>query len=149
MLSIWLGSAAAILLLVGVVYLAQRNSKKEQKEELLIEERNKVQEKQCCDGHCDNECNCQHELEEEHECCGHCGEGCNCEEMLEEESVMHLMEEEVREEFSEMVYINEGISSSNKFHARPDAHNMDGAIAMSRSDAERLGFVPCGKCFKK
>lgn len=144
MLSIWLGSAAAILLLAGVVYLAQRNSKKEQKEELLIEKRDEVQEKQCCDGHCDNECNCQHELKEKHECCGHCGEGCNCEEMLEEESVMFAMEE-----LDEIVYINEGASSSKKYHNKPDAHNMDDAIAMPRKRAEEEGFVPCGKCFKK
>ena len=152
MFSMFLGSAAAILLIAGILYLQLQKTKKEQKEELLekkqqheLEESVDSQEHECCGGHCNGECNCQHELEEEHECCGgHCGEGCNCEEVLEEEPVMLAMEE-----LDEIVYINEGASSSKKYHNRPDAHHMDGAIAMPRKRAEEEGFVPCGKCFKK
>lgn len=158
MLSIFLGSAAAILLIVGILYLQLQKTKKEQKEELREEEQQHEleesvdsQEHECCGGHCNGECNCQHELEEEHECCGHCGEGCNCEEIFEEEPVLFekepIMPMIIEEE--EIVYINEGASSSKKYHNRPDAHHMDGAVAISRSEADRQGFVPCGKCFKK
>ena len=131
MFSIFLGSAVAILLLASVVYLQLQKDKKEQKEEILEEE-------------------LQYELEEsvnsqEHECCGHCGDGCNCEKTLEEEPIMPIMIE--KEE--EIVYINEGASSSKKYHNRPDAHHMDGAVAIPRKRAEEEGFVPCGKCFKK
>ena len=132
MFSIFLGSAAAVLLLASIVYLQLQKDKKEQKEEMLEEE-------------------LQYELEEsansqEHECCeGHCGDGCNCEKILEEEPIMPIMIEEEEE----IVYINEGASSSKKYHNRPDAHHMDGAVAIPRKRAEEEGFVPCGKCFKK
>ena len=132
MFSIFLGSAAAVLLLASIVYLQLQKDKKEQKEEMLEEE-------------------LQYELEEsvnsqEHECCGgRCGDGCNCEKILEEEPIMPIMIEEEEE----IVYINEGASSSKKYHNRPDAHHMDGAVAIPRKRAEEEGFVPCGKCFKK
>ena len=152
MFSIFLGSAAAILLLASIVYLQLQKDKKEQKEEILeeelqyeLEESVNSQEHECC-GHCGEGCNCQHGLGEEHECCGgHCGDGCNCEKILEEEPIMPMMIEEEEE----IVYINEGASSSKKYHNRPDAHHMDGAVAMPRKRAEEEGFVPCGKCFKK
>ena len=153
MFSIFLGSAAAILLLASIVYLQLQKDKKEQKEEILeeelqyeLEESVNSQEHECCEGHCGEGCNCQHGLGEEHECCGgHCGDGCNCEKILEEEPIMPMMIEEEEE----IVYINEGASSSKKYHNRPDAHHMDGAVAMPRKRAEEEGFVPCGKCFKK
>ncbi len=47
----------------------------------------------------------------------------------------------------EVVYANGGSSKSNKYHSSPTAHNMEGAIEMSKSQAESSGYVPCGKCY--
>ena len=45
------------------------------------------------------------------------------------------------------VYANGGSSKSNKYHSSPTAHNMEGAIGMSESEAKANGYVPCGKCY--
>ncbi|TAN63966.1 ABC transporter permease [Paraclostridium sordellii 8483] len=45
------------------------------------------------------------------------------------------------------VYANGGKSKSNKYHSSPTAHNMEGAIGMSESEAKANGYVPCGKCY--
>lgn len=77
----------------------------------------------------------------------------DAEEMIEqlkkeiEERVGKKEEEPAIEE--EIVYVNDGGSSSKKFHKSIDAHHMDGGKPMKRSEAEEAGFVPCAKCFKK
>lgn len=48
---------------------------------------------------------------------------------------------------SNEVYANGGSSTSNKYHATKDAHNMKGAIKMSEEQAKSEGFVPCGICY--
>lgn len=45
------------------------------------------------------------------------------------------------------VYANGGKSKSNKYHSSPTAHNMEGSIGMSESEAKANGYVPCGKCY--
>ncbi len=62
------------------------------------------------------------------------------------EEVQEIEESEVEEE---IVYVNEGSSSSKKFHKSIDAHHMDNGKPMKRSEAEEAGFVPCAKCFRK
>ena len=46
-----------------------------------------------------------------------------------------------------MVYANGGSSTSNKYHKTPTAHNMEGAIKMSESNAKAKGYVACKKCY--
>ncbi|MCC0784366.1 hypothetical protein IR152_15100 [Clostridioides sp. ES-S-0108-01] len=48
---------------------------------------------------------------------------------------------------SETVYANGGSSKSNKYHSSPTAHNMEGAIPMSREEAESKGYVACKRCY--
>ncbi|MCC0636549.1 hypothetical protein [Clostridioides sp. ES-S-0001-02] len=48
---------------------------------------------------------------------------------------------------SETVYANGGKSKSNKYHSSPTAHNMEGAISMSREEAEANGYVACKICY--
>lgn len=48
---------------------------------------------------------------------------------------------------SETVYANGGKSKSNKYHSSPTAHNMEGAISMSREEAEANGYVACKTCY--
>jgi hypothetical protein len=50
-------------------------------------------------------------------------------------------------ESSETVYANGGSSRSNKYHSSPTVHNMEGAIAMSKSEAISRGYVACKKCY--
>lgn len=50
-------------------------------------------------------------------------------------------------ESSETVYANGGSSKSNKYHSSPTAHNMEGAIAMSKSEAISRGYVACKRCY--
>lgn len=45
------------------------------------------------------------------------------------------------------VYANGGRSKSNKYHSSPHAHKMEGAIKMTRQQAETQGYVACKKCF--
>ncbi|MGX9757156.1 hypothetical protein ACWYRQ_12800 [Clostridioides difficile] len=45
------------------------------------------------------------------------------------------------------VYANGGKSKSNKYHSYPTAHNMEGAIQMSREEAEAKGYVACKRCY--
>jgi len=45
------------------------------------------------------------------------------------------------------VYANGGSSTSNKYHSSPTAHNMEGAIEMSESDAKAQGYVACKRCY--
>ena len=45
------------------------------------------------------------------------------------------------------VYANGGSSTSNKYHSSPTAHNMEGAIEMSESDAKAQGYVACKICY--
>ncbi len=45
------------------------------------------------------------------------------------------------------VYANGGSSTSNKYHSSPSAHNMEGAIEMSESDAKAQGYVACKICY--
>ncbi len=45
------------------------------------------------------------------------------------------------------VYANGGSSTSNKYHSSPTAHNMEGAIDMSESDAKAQGYVACKICY--
>ena len=63
------------------------------------------------------------------------------------EEVEEIQAEPIIEE--EIVYVNEGASSSKKFHKSIDAHHMDNGKPMKRSEAEEAGFVPCAKCFRK
>ena len=46
-----------------------------------------------------------------------------------------------------MVYANGGSSTSNKYHSSPTAHNMEGAIQMTQSEAEAKGYVACKRCY--
>lgn len=48
---------------------------------------------------------------------------------------------------SKIVYANGGSSSSNKYHATKDAHNMKGSIEMTEDKAKSEGYSPCGTCF--
>lgn len=48
---------------------------------------------------------------------------------------------------SNIVFANGGSSTSNKYHATRDAHNMKGAIEMSEERAKSKGYVPCGICY--
>ena len=48
---------------------------------------------------------------------------------------------------SEIVYCNGGRSKSNKYHKTPTAHNMEGAIRMTRQQAEAAGYVACKRCY--
>lgn len=79
----------------------------------------------------------------------------DAEEMIEqlkkeiEERINKKEEIEEPEVEEEIVYVNEGSSSSKKFHKSIDAHHMDGGKPIKRSEAEEAGFVPCAKCFKK
>lgn len=92
-------------------------------------------------------CNCGHchHEEEEHECCGECSgecDGCNhCE--------MEMIEEDLDVIADRIVFVNDGSSSSNKYHKAADSHGMDGAIKMSETEALEKGFVPCARCFGK
>lgn len=45
------------------------------------------------------------------------------------------------------VYANGGRSKSNKYHSSPTAHNMEGAIPMSQSEAQASGYVACKRCY--
>ena len=45
------------------------------------------------------------------------------------------------------VYANGGSSTSNKYHSSPTAHNMEGAIQMSESEAKNKGYVACKRCY--
>ena len=91
----------------------------------------------------EHKCNCEHchHEEEEHECSGEC-DGCNhCEiKMIEEDSNVIA---------DRIVFVNDGPSSSNKYHKAADSHGMDGAIKMSETEALEKGFVPCARCFGK
>lgn len=93
-----------------------------------------------------HQCNCGHcHHEEEHECCGECSgecDGCNhCE--------MEMIEEDLDVIADRIVFVNDGSSSSNKYHKAADSHGMDGAIKMSETEALEKGFVPCARCFGK
>lgn len=46
-----------------------------------------------------------------------------------------------------VVYANGGSSKSNKYHSSPTAHNMEGAIKMSKSEAVSKGYVACKRCY--
>lgn len=60
----------------------------------------------------------------------------------------YSVEEQQEPQTSEpTVYTNGGKSKSNKYHSSPTAHNMEGAIGMSESEAKANGYVPCGKCY--
>lgn len=48
---------------------------------------------------------------------------------------------------SNVVFANGGSSTSNKYHAAKDAHNMKGAIKMSEEKAKSEGYVPCSICY--
>ena len=95
----------------------------------------------------EHKCNCGHchHEEEEHECCGECSgecDGCNhCE--------MEMIEEDLDVIADRIVFVNDGSSSSNKYHKAADSHGMDGAIKMSETEALEKGFVPCARCFGK
>ena len=45
------------------------------------------------------------------------------------------------------VYANGERDKSNKYHSTPTAHRMEGAIKMTRQQAEAQGYVACKKCF--
>lgn len=45
------------------------------------------------------------------------------------------------------VYANGGSSKSNKYHKSASVHNMEGAIKMTKSEAESKGYVACKKCY--
>ncbi len=51
------------------------------------------------------------------------------------------------QESSKMVYANGGKSKSDKYHSSPTAHNMEGAIPMSESEAKSKGYVACKRCY--
>ena len=91
-------------------------------------------------------CNCGHHHEEKHECnCnGECGGNCKCKQESEMEYEFILDEVELED----IVYVNMGSSSSDKYHSSEHAHNMEGAVAMAKTEAIAQGFVPCSKCFK-
>lgn len=46
-----------------------------------------------------------------------------------------------------IVYANGGTSTSNKYHSSPTAHNMEGAIKMTESQAKSKGYVACKRCY--
>lgn len=46
-----------------------------------------------------------------------------------------------------VVYANGGSSTSNKYHSSPTAHNMEGAIKMTESEAKSKGYVACKRCY--
>ncbi len=46
-----------------------------------------------------------------------------------------------------IVYANGGSSTSNKYHSSPTAHNMEGAIKMTESEAKSKGYVACKRCY--
>ncbi|MBU5336268.1 hypothetical protein [Intestinibacter bartlettii] len=48
---------------------------------------------------------------------------------------------------SQIVYCNGGKYTSNKYHKSPTAHNMEGAIKMTKQDAQAAGYVPCKTCY--
>lgn len=50
-------------------------------------------------------------------------------------------------ESSEIVYANGGRYKSSIYHSSPSAHNMEGAIAMSKSEAISRGYVACKRCY--
>ena len=60
-----------------------------------------------------------------------------------------VIEQQEEKQIKEPVYVNAGANASKKYHATPDAHNMDGAVLMDREEADAKGYVPCSKCFKK
>ena len=89
-----------------------------------------------------HKCDCKHCChEEEHECSGECDECNHCE--------MEMIEEDLDVIADRIVFVNDGSSSSNKYHKAADAHGMDGAIKMSETEALEKGFVPCARCFGK
>lgn len=91
----------------------------------------------------EHKCNCGHchHEEEEHKCSGECDSCNHCEiEMIEEDSDVIA---------DRIVFVNDGSSSSNKYHKAADSHGMDGAIKMSETEALEKGFVPCARCFGK
>lgn len=45
------------------------------------------------------------------------------------------------------VYVNGGKSKSNKYHKSPTVHKMEGAVKMTREQAESQGYVACKKCY--
>lgn len=45
------------------------------------------------------------------------------------------------------VYANGGRSTSNKYHSSAHAHGMEGAIKMTREEAEANGYVACQRCY--
>lgn len=47
----------------------------------------------------------------------------------------------------EIVYCNGGKSTSNKYHRTPTAHNMEGAIKMTKQQAQAAGYVACKRCY--
>ena len=102
------------------------------------------EEHECCGGcnSCNEDCGCCHH-EEEHECCREC-ENCNhCEmDMIEEDNETNVIADRI-------VFVNDGTSSSNKYHKAADSHGMDGAIKMSETEALEKGYVPCARCFGK
>lgn len=53
----------------------------------------------------------------------------------------------IQSESSETVYANGGHSKSSIYHSSPTAHKMEGAIAMSKSEAISRGYVACKKCY--
>lgn len=64
-----------------------------------------------------------------------------------EEEYIEQPTQKVETSSGEVVYANGGSSKSNKYHSSPTAHNMEGAIEMSKSQAEASGYVPCGRCY--
>ncbi len=48
---------------------------------------------------------------------------------------------------SNIVYVNGGASSSNKYHSSKNAHNMKGSVKMTEKEAKSKGYVPCGVCY--
>ena len=86
---------------------------------------------------------------EDHKCdCeGACGDNCKCKITTESIDSEAITAEPIASETID-VYVNGGSSSSNKYHATPDAHGMDGAIPMSIQEAKAQGYEPCSKCFK-
>lgn len=68
------------------------------------------------------------------------------EKTVQEETIENPIEDMFEEE---MVYVNMGASVSKKYHSSPNAHNMEGAVAVNRKEADAQGFIPCSKCFKK
>ena len=61
------------------------------------------------------------------------------EEKIQEPELRHL---------KEPVYVNLGVNASKKYHASPNAHNMEGSIPMERAEADAQGYEPCSKCFR-